>query len=85
MTGSGGSLEVRRRRPLLLHFGGRWVRMSGGGGEGRENYAGRRSQSGRKGSGGGEEWGCAGGVEEKVTCGDKGWLFHCRRQVQFTD
>lgn len=68
MIGSGGSSEVRRQRPWLRCSGGRWERMSGGDGEERENYAGQRSRSGRKGSGGGEEWGYAGGVEEKETC-----------------
>lgn len=33
-----------------------------------KSAAGRRNPSGRKGSGGGEEWGCAGGVEERETC-----------------
>lgn len=36
-------------------------------GEGKESVAGRKNPSGRRGSGGGEEWGCAGGVEGRET------------------
>lgn len=73
VIGTGESSEVRRRRPWLQRPGGKWERMSDGDEEERENYAGRRSQSGRTGSGGGEVWGCAGGVE-KETCSDKRYV-----------
>lgn len=55
MTGSGESLAARMQRLWPLCSGGRWERMSGGDEAERENYAGQRSQSGRKGSGGEEE------------------------------
>lgn len=45
-----------------------------GAGEGTQSVAGQRNPSGRKGSGGGEEWGCAGGGEEMETCMDRGRL-----------
>lgn len=47
--------------------------MSGADGE-TKSGAGRTSPSGRKGSGGGGEWGCAGGVVARETCRDKGGL-----------
>lgn len=65
--GSGESLEEGRRKRWLLSSGGRPERTSGGD-EGRTSAAERRNRSERTGSDGGEEWGCAGGVEEKVTC-----------------
>lgn len=64
MIGSAWSSAVRTLRPWPRCSGGSWERRSGGD-EGRWNAAGRTSQSGRKGSGGGEGWGCAGGGEEK--------------------
>lgn len=42
------------RRPPPQSSGGKWERTNDAG-EGRESAAGQRSQSGRKGSGGGEE------------------------------
>lgn len=62
-------MAVRRRRPPRCSDG-RLERMSDAGGA-RESAAGRRSRSGKRGSGAGEEWGCAGGVEEKETCSEK--------------
>ncbi len=73
--GSAGSWEGRRQRPGQLHSGGRQERTSGAG-EGTKSAAVQRNPSGRKGSGGGEEWGCAGGVEEMETCRDSGRLFN---------
>lgn len=73
MIGSAWSSEGRRWRPEHLSSGGRRERMSDAGEE-TTSGAGLRNLSGRKGSGGGEELGCAGGVEETETCGDKGWL-----------
>lgn len=70
MIGSVWSLEVRRRSPGLSHSGGRRGRMSGADGETLSD-GGRRSPSGRMGSGGGEDLGSAGGVEERETCGNK--------------
>lgn len=67
MIGSVGSSEGRRPRPGLLCSGGRWERTSDGDEE-TKSAAGQKNPSGRKGSGGGEEWGCAGGAEEKETC-----------------
>lgn len=40
-----------------------------------KSAAGQRSQSERRASGGGEEWGCDGGGEEWETCSDKAQLF----------
>lgn len=67
-------MEGRRQRPVPLCSGGRRERTSGADEE-TKSAAGPRNPSGRKGSGGGEEWGCAGGVEEWETCSDKGRLF----------
>lgn len=77
MTGSAGNSGGRRQRPRPLCSGGRSARTSGVGEETR-SAAGQRNPSARKGSGGGEEWGCAGGAEERETCSDKGRLFPCR-------
>lgn len=71
MIGSAWSSEARRRRLPLRCSDGRRGRTSDAGEE-TESVAGRRSQSGRRGSGGGEEWDCAGG-EERETCGEKRW------------
>lgn len=76
VIGSAWSSEVRRWR--LEHSGGRWERMSDAAVE-RESAAGQTNLSGRKGSDGGEEWECAGGVEERETCSDS------RDHVQFND
>lgn len=59
---------MRRWRPE--HSGGRWERTSDAAVE-RESAAGQRNLSGRKESGGGKEWECAGGVEERETCIDR--------------
>lgn len=80
MIGSAGSSEGTRRRPGLPHSGGRPGRTSDVDEETKSD-AGRRNPSGRKGSGGGEEWGCAGGVVERETCSDKGWLFPNRHYI----
>lgn len=69
VTGSAWSSAVRRWR--LGHCGGRWERTSDVDAE-RESAGGQKNPSGRKGSGGGREWECAGGVEEKETCRDRG-------------
>lgn len=84
MIGSAGSSEGRRRRPWLSCSGGRRERMSDAGEE-TKSGAGQRNLSGRKGSGGVEEWGCAGGVEERETCSDRGWLFPNRHDLLLTD
>ncbi len=67
---SAGSSEEGSWRPGRLHSGGRLERMSDVVEE-MKSGAGLRNPSGRKGSGGGEEWECAGGVEERETWGDK--------------
>lgn len=67
MIESAGSLEGGRQRPGLLSSGGTQERTSDAD-EGTKSAAGQRNQSGRRGSGGGEELGCAGGVEERETC-----------------
>lgn len=76
MIGSDGT----RRRLGLPHSGGRPGRTSDVDEE-KKSGAGRRNLSERKGSGGEEEWGCAGGAVERETCSDKGWLFPNRHYV----
>lgn len=76
MIGSAGSSEGRGRRPGLLCSGGRLERRSDADGE-TESVAEQRNPSGMRGSGAGEAWGCAGGVEERETCSDKVWLSSC--------
>lgn len=80
MIGSAGSSEGTRQRLGLPRYGGRLGRTSDVDEETKSD-AGQRNLSGRKGSGGGEEWGCAGGVVERETCSDKGWLFPSRHYV----
>lgn len=66
VIGSAGNSEGRRWRPGPPCSGGRLVRTSDADEE-TKSAAGQRNPSGRKGSGGAEEMGCAGGVEEKET------------------
>lgn len=76
MIGSAWSSEVRWWR--LGHSGGRWEKRTAAAAE-TESASGQRNPSGRKGTGGGEEWGCAGGGEERQTCSDS------RDHVQYND
>lgn len=66
VIGSAENSAGRRWRPGSPSSGGKRARMSDADEE-TKSAAGQRNPSGRKGSGGAEELGCAGGVEEKVT------------------
>lgn len=67
--GTWNAVTSEVRKPRLLYSDDRKGRMSDVVEE--TQSAGRRNPSGRKGSDGGEELGCGGGVEMRETCSDR--------------